>query len=214
MFRNGGYKQANLALVIITFILGVWAYGKLPEEVASHWNASGEADGYYSKLWGTFLFPAMTAFVYFIYLLIPKIAIKKESLESFRNNFDRFFSALFAFLIYMFAMTLWWNINGEFNFNRFLSVGFAFLVWEASVLIGSAKRNWFVGVRTPWTLSSEKVWNETHKLAARLFRYATFITLLGAVWPQYFVWLVLVSVLTASLIPVVYSYFKYKEIKK
>jgi len=208
------FKRVSLFFVLASLGLGVWAYGELPESVASHWNGSGEADGYMSKFWGAFLFPLITILVYLLYLLIPKIAIRKKNLEAFIRNFDRFFMVMLAFTIYMFGMTLWWNINGEFNFNRYLSIGFVPLVWEVGILVGSAKRNWFVGIRTPWTLSSDRVWKATHQLAAKLFKIATVVALLGVFFSDYTLWFLLTSLLGASLIPVVFSYFAYKQLDK
>jgi uncharacterized membrane protein len=77
-----------------------------------------------------------------------------------------------------------------------------------------AKKNWFVGIRTPWTLSSENVWEKTHKIGAKLFKAAGITALLGVLAPAYSFFFILGPILAASLYLVLYSYLEYRKEKK
>ena len=82
------------------------------------------------------------------------------------------------------------------------------------VLIEKSKRNWFVGIRTPWTLSSDRVWEKTHKIGGKLFKIAGAIVIIGMFFPDYLTWFILVPILIAAIFPVIYSYFEYRRITK
>lgn len=201
-------------LVLASFAIGVWVYPKLPEQVASHWNSAGEVDGYMSKFWGAFLMPVVNLAIFGLYLLIPRIEIKKKNLEAFRESFDIFFLVLMFFMIYIYAMTVWWNVYGGFDIARWILPGFAGMIWYSGVLISKSRRNWFVGIRTPWTLSSDKVWKDTHDLGARLFKIAAGVSIFAMLVPNQAYIIVIVAILLAAFIPIVYSYFAYKRLEE
>ena len=78
----------------------------------------------------------------------------------------------------------------------------------------TAKRNWFIGIRTPWTLSNDKVWDKTHQLGSKLFMASGIISLLGLFKSKCLIWFLLVPVLLSTLILFVYSYLEWKKLKK
>ena len=92
-----------------------------------------------------------------------------------------------------------------------LSPAFAILFYYCGVLIEHSKRNWFIGIRTPWTMSSEKVWDKTHARGGKLFKIAGFIALLGIILPEQAIFLFLGAVLVFVAYLFVYSYVEYKK---
>jgi uncharacterized membrane protein len=88
---------------------------------------------------------------------------------------------------------------------------FSVLFYYAGVLTENAKQNWFIGIRTPWTLSSEAVWNKTHKLGGKLFKLAALIGLLGLLVPDYAIWMVIIPVLLVAAYTMVYSYVEFQK---
>lgn len=72
-------------------------------------------------------------------------------------------------------------------------------------------QNWFIGIRTPWTLSSERVWDKTHKIGAKLFKVSDLIAFLGLIAPDYGLFFVFVPVILAAAYLIVYSYFEYQK---
>ena len=203
------------AIIIITFITSIYLYPEMPEQMASHWNSKGEVDSYMSKFWGLFLMPIISLGIFLLLIFIPKIDPLKKNIEKFRKYYDGFMTFLIIFLLYIYTLTILWNMGIIFNMTTAILPVVAILIYFSGILIEHSKRNWFIGIRTPWTISNEKVWNKTHKLGSKLFKIAAIIILIGTFIPKYTFALLLISVLIAAIYPIVYSYFEYKkEMKK
>ena len=203
------------AIIIITFITSIYLYPEMPEQMASHWNSKGEVDSYMSKFWGLFLMPIISLGIFLLLIFIPKIDPLKKNIEKFRKYYDGFMTFLIIFLLYIYILTILWNMGIIFNMTTAILPVVAILIYFSGILIEHSKRNWFIGIRTPWTISNEKVWNKTHKLGSKLFKIAAIIILIGTFIPKYAFALLLISVLIAAIYPIVYSYFEYKkEMKK
>ncbi len=201
-----------LLLVIAAFVVGYFLYPQLPEKMASHWNARGEVDGYISRFWGAFLMPIIALVMLLVFLIIPRIDPKKENIEKFRNYFDGFIILLILFLFYIYALTILWSFDYRFDMGQALAPAFAILFYYAGILISKAKRNWFIGIRTPWTMTNDMVWDKTHKLGAILFKVSGAICLFGLLLPVYAFWFVLAPVILFSIYLIVYSYLEYRKI--
>ncbi len=96
-----------------------------------------------------------------------------------------FFIALNVFFLYVYGLTLAWNLGNHFNLKQFLIPALALLIACIGVVLLNSKPNWFIGIRTPWTLSSETNWEKTHKLGAVLFELSALIMLLGVVFHEH-----------------------------
>ncbi len=203
-----------LGIVILSFILGVIMYDRMPEQMASHWNIRNEVNGFMSRFWGLFFAPILLLGLFVLVLLIPRIDPLKRNIETFRTHFQRFIMLLFLFLLYLYIVTIAWNLGHRFVMIRFLAPGFALLFFFCGILLERTKRNWFVGIRTPWTLSSDRVWDGTHRLGGRLFKIAGVLCLGGAAFPRYALYFVLVPVLFAAACAAVYSYREYQKESK
>jgi uncharacterized membrane protein len=199
---------------MISFIIGISFYSLLPDKVASHWNAKGEVDGYMSKFGGLFLMPVISLVLLLLFIIIPKIDPLKHNIEKFRKYFDGFIVLMMLFLFYLYILTILWNIGVRFNFVHLLVPIFSIFFYYCGILIQKAQRNWFIGIRTPWTLSNEQVWNKTHKIGGILFKIAGIISLIGILLPEYALFFVICPVILASLFPVIYSYFAYQKLTK
>jgi len=204
----------SLLIIMISFIIGISFYSLLPDKVASHWNAKGEVDGYMSKFGGLFLMPIISLVLLLLFIIIPKIDPLKHNIEKFRKYFNGFIVLMMLFLFYLYILTILWNIGVRFNFVHLLVPIFSIFFYYCGILIQKAQRNWFIGIRTPWTLSNEQVWNKTHKIGGILFKIAGIISLIGILLPEYALFFVICPVIIASLFPVIYSYFAYQKLTK
>lgn len=198
-------------IIIIPIAYLVYIWGSLPETVPIHFNASGEADGWGSKNTLIWLPLAMTIGTYLLMLIIPKIDPKK-TLDQMGNKYDliKFFMVLFmsilsCFIIYS-AKT--GSIGSEGNWIFVLS---GTMVAVLGNYFQSIKPNYFIGIRTPWTLESEKVWKKTHRLAGRLWvpvgillAFLPFVLNKGVYMTVFFILLTVIV-----LIPLVYSYTEF-----
>lgn len=206
---------AITGLVLLSFILSIYFYPQVPEKMATHWNSQGEVDGYMSKLWGLFFMPLVITGIVIMFLIIPKIDPKKENIAKFRKYYDRFIVILILFMIAVHLQILLWNAGIKISPNSVLPLGIGLLFYYIGILTENAERNWFIGIRTPWTLSSDRVWKKTNHIGGKLFKIAGMAAILGAFFPEYAIYFILVPIMVIAGLTVVYSYIEYqKEIKE
>ena len=200
-----------LGIILLSFIIGIYFYPQMPEKMASHWNAQGRVDGYMSKFWGLFLIPFVLVGLTLLFLAIPKIDPLKANIEKFRKYYDGFIILFFIFMLSIHFQVILWNLGIKINPNAIFPVGIGILFFYISILCENAKRNWFVGIRTPWTLSNEKVWEKTHKIGGKLFKVAGVIAFVGIFFQSYALFFVLVPVISVAIYTIIYSYFEYQK---
>jgi len=201
----------SFILVLIATLVGLALYAQLPDPMPSHWNAAGQVDGYMSKFWGIFLLPLMTAGITLLLIAIPSIDPLKANIEQFRRLYNAFIVVFVAYMLYVYALTLGAALGYQFNMTYMLLPAMGVLFIGISYMLKNAKRNFFIGIRTPWTLSSDTVWDETHKLGAKTFLAGGVIVIISAFLGESGVWLMMIGLLGAGLIPVVYSYILWRR---
>jgi len=206
-------KSSIIILLIISasFVIAIYLYPRMPDEMASHWNFKGEVDDYLPKFWGLFLMPIISLGLFLLFLLIPKIDPLKANIEKFRKYFDGFMVLMMVFLFYIYLLSIIWNLGKRFDMGQMMVPALGILFYYCGILVENAKRNWFIGIRTPWTLSNEKVWERTHKIGGKLFKIAGLIAFLGILFPNYVFYFILVPVLLATFYTITYSYFEYQK---
>lgn len=204
---------AVILIIVLSFLIGIFSYKFLPEKIASHWNPGGEVDGYAGKFLGIFLIPIISIFLYLFFLLIPKIDPLKKNIEKFREYYDYLILIIFFFLFYVFLLTILANFGYQFNMTKILIPAIGLLFIYIGFILNKFKRNWFIGIRTPWTLSSEHVWKNTHELGSKLFKISGVVIIAGVFFQDNLVWFILIPVGVTVLWLVVYSYLEYRKIK-
>jgi uncharacterized membrane protein len=201
-------------LILIGVIAGALLYNRLPDPVASHWNERGVVDGYMARFWGVWMMPLVATGMFLLFLLIPLIDPLKANIATFREYFNTFIVLFVVFLLYMHSLTLVWNLGYRFDMGGAMLPALGLFFIYAGVLIGKAKRNWFIGIRTPWTLSSDTVWAETHRIGAKLFMASGILALVGAFFGAYAIWFVMLPLIGSSIFLVVYSYVLFQRENK
>jgi uncharacterized membrane protein len=202
---------AIAGVLALTFAIAFAAYPSVPDPMATHWGFSGQVNGYLPKIWGLFVFPGISVALSLLFLAIPRIDPLRANIAKFRATYDHFVIVILIFLLYVFLLTITWNLGLRFNIGQLLSPAFGVLLYACGILVGRARQNWFIGIRTPWTLSSEKVWDRTHALGGKLFRIAAVLALPGALIPSLAFIFILGPVLVISVYLVVYSYLEYRK---
>ncbi|MBI5884551.1 SdpI family protein [archaeon] len=146
-----------------------------------------------------------------LFKAIPRIDPLRKNIEKFRNYFDWFNALILLFLLYIHLLVIAWNLGYKFDFIALMAPALGALFYFTGVMLKHAKRNWFIGLRTPWTLSSDKVWDKTHAKAGKLFKLAGIIALFGAVFKEYALYLLLVPVIAFSAYLMIYSWLEFKK---
>jgi len=200
-----------LGIILLSLIISIYFYPQMPEKMASHWNAQGQVDGYMSKFWGLFLIPFILVGLALLFVTIPRIDPLKANIEKFRKCYDGF---IILFLVFMFSIhfqVILWNLGIKISPIVIVPIGIGILFFYIGILCENAKRNWFIGIRTPWTLSSERVWEKTHKIGGKLFKIAGAIAFVGVFFQSYALFFILVPVISVALYTIIYSYVEYQK---
>lgn len=202
-----------LLLIAVAVIAGVLLWDQLPEQMASHWNTNDQVDGYMSKFWGVFLMPLVVLGMLVLFIALPGMDPLKANIAEFRGAFNLFIVLITVFMLYIHGLTLVWNLgNQDFKISSamlpFLGVVFIFIGY----LLKQAKRNFFIGIRTPWTLSSDHVWNKTHQLGSVLFIASGALAIIGSFFGGMTAfWLFFVPLMGSTLFLMIYSYVIYRS---
>jgi uncharacterized membrane protein len=202
----------NLGLVVLSFALARGFYGRLPASIPIHWDGRGDVSGFAPKQWGAFLMPAAMACTYLLLTVIPRISPRGFGVESFRRVYQIFETAILAFLLLVTVLILSAGAGAKIPMDRAIYAGVGLLFVVLGNFMGKITKNFFVGIRTPWTLASDEVWLRTHRLGGRLFVVAGVGLLAcgllgGGPIP------LLAAVAIAGGIPVIYSYLLYRRIE-
>ncbi len=202
----------TIVLLAVFLVVGLAAWKFLPDPMASHWNVNDQVDNTMPKFWGVFLMPILAVGMFVLFLVIPHIDPLKANIAQFREAFNLFIVLILLFLGYIWILSIAWNL-GYTNFRMSsamlpaLGILFLFIGW----LFRRAKRNFFIGIRTPWTLSSETVWDKTHQLGSILFMISGILALIGSLFGKNAIWFVMLPLLGSALFLVVYSYVLYQR---
>ena len=171
-------------------------------------------DGYMSKIWGLFLVPLIMTGIVALFAVLPRIDPYKKNYEKFRDYYEGFILVFVLFMLAIQVQIILWSLGYQISPNITFPLLIGMLFIYLGFLLGHAEQNWFVGIRTPWTLSSKTVWKKTHEIGGKLFIIAGIISCVGIVAGAYALWFVLVPILAVAVFTVVYSYIEYqKEMK-
>ena len=207
-------EKVVLLVTIACFAMAAWAYPQLPPVIASHWDAQGAVNGFMPS-WSVFMLPSVLLLVLIFLTLIPRVEPRHGAIEAFRKDFDAFFIILSLVIGLLFVqLSILWNFGHPLSPLATMPIALAAIFYQVGVMMGDAKRNYFVGVRTPWTLASDRVWHKTHAIAGKLFKVAAIIALFGLLFPKISFWLAIGPMLAAVVFLFVYSYVEFSRGEK
>lgn len=200
-------------IIILSLLVGIYFSPQMNDRVASHWNSKGEVDGYLSKTTSIILIPIIMLILYFAFTIIPKIDPLKKNILSFQKEFNNFIIIFFLFLFYIHLLTILYNIGIIFNLSKFMLPALGILFYRMGILISRSKRNWFIGIKTPWTLSNDFVWDRTHRISGNLFKISGIIIILSIFLFKYAFLILLILIVFTLIFVYAYSYYLYKNRK-
>ncbi|BAL80477.1 SdpI family protein [Caldisericum exile] len=206
--------SAILILVIIFVVLMLVFYPKLPLTLATHFDEKGNPNGFMSKfefyafsILETILLPLLLVF-------IIRIDPLRKNIEQFKDIYYEFILLFVVFLGVINFQTILYNVGLKLSINVTVSVLSGILFYAIGILLEHTKRNWFIGIRTPWTLSSDLVWAKTHIVGAKVFKICGVLALIGAFFKNYSIYFIIVPIIISSVYLIVYSYLEYSKENK
>jgi uncharacterized membrane protein len=202
-----------LVLIIGATIAGLLVWNQLPDQMASHWNLNDQVDDYMPKFWGVFMIPLVTLGMFVLFLVIPNIDPLKANIAQFRGTFNLFITFIIGFMVYIYALTLRWNLDyTNLGIGKAMLPAMGILFFIIGFVLRKAKRNFFIGIRTPWTLSSDHVWEKTHRLGATLFMISGVLAVIGGFFGGMVAFgSIIIPILGVTVFLVVYSYVLYQQ---
>ena len=202
----------GLLVLAASLAFGLWAWGRLPAEVATHWNLSGEPDGWSSRTTGVLLTPGIGLGLALLLTVFPRIDPRRESYALHGPTYWTVANASLVFLGAVHAAMIGYNLGWPLRMDMLVGVGAGALFILLGNLMTRMRPNWFMGIRTPWTLSSEQVWRKTHRVGGYGFVAAGVVmAAAGLLRSGAFAVIALVTVGAAAIVPIVYSYFAWRD---
>ena len=204
-------RVAIALVLILTAVMTLVAYPMMPDAVASHWNAAGDLNGTMPKFWGLILIPLLMYGFCALLVVVPRIDPLRNNYQKFQDYYEGFILVFAAFFFFVQLQIILWGLGIHLSPNLTMPVMIGILFIYIGFLIGHAEPNWFVGIRTPWTLSSDSVWKKTHQRGATLFKLAGVVSMIGILAGMYAWLFILIPAIAVALYTVVYSYILFTK---
>ena len=205
-------KLVPPVLILAAIALSVAVWSRLPERMPVHWDLHGTVNGYGSRAHGAFLMPGVMLVIWLLMRFLPRIDPRRANYAKFADTYDLLVNSLVALFAVMHVAlvgaALGWPISMERVAPALIGLQFIIL----GNVLPRARPNWWFGIRTPWTLSNDRVWTRTHRVGGYLLAGAGLVLLVGAVRPGALSFaLGVAAVIAAGFGSLVYSYFAWKQ---
>lgn len=205
-------KWIPVVIVLIAVAASAFMYPQLPERIPTHWNSAGEINGYSSRFWGAWMMPLILAGTWLLMRALPHIDPRRDNYAKFAGAYEAIIIAVMLLLLGVHLLVLESAIGRAVSLDRAIPAGVGLLFIVIGAVLPRVHPNWFVGIRTPWTLSSNLSWERTHKVGGYLFIAVGAITVLTAMIAPTLTFRVLFS---AALVMVIflfaYSYSVWRD---
>lgn len=203
-------------LILATLIAGFIIYPSLPDRVPSHWNIHGEVDGYSSGFWGAFGIPLLAAGIYLMMVVLPGLDPRKENYVRFKGAYRAIKLVLVLFLTMLYVIIVMSALGYSIPVSRFVTSAVGLLFIVLGNFMGQLRHNYFVGIKTPWTLASEEVWRKTHRLSSKVWVIAGVAMALAGLLAggDKAALIIGASIAVTLIIPVGYSYLAFRQLNE
>jgi uncharacterized membrane protein len=204
-----------LAFILLMFAIAFFVYPSLPEKIPTHWNAQGQVDGY-SGRGGIFIIPIMFLVLIILFFILPMMEVFSENMLKIYKYYYAFKIVFSVFFLVLFIATLLPNFGYDINVAQVVIVMISILFISIGAILPKLKRNYIFGIRTGWTLSSDKVWDQTHRLGGVLFIVMGVLTIISLFIfnIESTIYTFLALIILGSIYLVFYSYYLYAKENK
>jgi uncharacterized membrane protein len=204
----------QMLILIVPFVFVVLFWSKFPDKIPTEWNLRGEVEGYSSKASGLLLLPVLNLVVCGLFFVLPKIDPRKKNYSLFRGPYKAIRLLITVFIASVFFVLALVGLGYELNVSSLSYYGVILLFLVMGNYIGNVRPNWFLGIRTPWTLDNPDVWRKTHRMAGRLWVISSMLMLLLGIVVRGRLFVVLFFgyiIGLVALIPAAYSYLLFRK---
>lgn len=207
-------KKHVLPLTLIGLLVIAWiiAFPKLPDQVPIHWNINGEADGFATPFNAMLSTLGIMVLLYVTMMFLPKVDPRKANYKYFTKSYNIMLNVILGVLFIINIMMLLNAVGYEVPIGSIgpIVVGIIFMV--LGNYMPQVRSNFFIGIRTPWTLSSDEVWRKTHRAAARIFFFGGLIIMATIFLPAFWKEAIFIAIIAVTVIaPYLYSYLLFRK---
>ena len=202
----------------LLIVAGMAAYSllvlpALPAEIPIHWNLAGEPDNTMSKALGAFLMVFVGIGVWLLFAGLPRIDPRRGHYADFKESYWLLCNLVLLFLAAAHVLVLGLGLGWDVDPVQAMLIGLGLLFVGIGPLLPRFSPNWWTGIRTPWTLSSDAVWRRTHRVGGYTCASAGLL-IMAAGFPSHpmRLWVSALVFLAMTMIPVAYSYFIWRDL--
>lgn len=212
--KNKYYIIIQIVLIALMYAFGILMFNNLADVIPVHWNFVGEPDNFINKSIVVYLFPLFLVALNVMFYFLPKIDPNKKKYKDFSFAWNVMKLAITVFFAYIYLVSLYAAYDSTVNVSSLVVGGIGVLFMLIGNYMGKIRQNYFIGIKTPWTLSNEEVWNKTHRLGGWVFLISGILFILGALFNQFLLAITIFVVIFILVVPILYSYIIFKRLKK
>jgi len=202
----------GLVIAAVAAGVSIWAYPQLPPTVATHWNLRGTADGFSSRAVAISIIPVVILLMTGLFNVLPRLDPRHENYSRFIGTYWLIANAVIVFMLVAHGMIIATGLGYSVRIDRLMPIGVGVLFIVLGNYLTRVEPNWFVGIRTPWTLSSDTVWRKTHRTGGWLMVIGGLVVAASAFLPHgAFLPLFITAIVIMAVIPIVQSYVLWKR---
>jgi uncharacterized membrane protein len=202
----------GLVVAALAVAISIWAYPGLSPSVATHWSLRGEPDGFSSRAVAVSIMPAVMIAMTVLFNVLPRVDPRRENYAKFLGTYWLIANAVILFLLVAHGLIIVTGLGYSVKIDRLMPIGVGLLFVLLGNYLTRVEPNWFVGIRTPWTLSSDTVWRKTHRTGGFVMVIGGLVLAAGALLPHSALLpLFVVTIVVMPLIPIVQSYVLWKR---
>jgi len=202
----------GLVIAVVAIAISIWAYSSLPPTVATHWNLRGTPDGFSSRFVAVAIGPLVIVGIALLFNVLPKVDPRRENYARFLSTYWLFANAVIVFMLIVHGIVIATGLGYSVRIDRLMPLFIGLLFVVIGNYLTRVEPNWFVGIRTPWTLSSDTVWRKTHRTSGWLMVIGGLALAAGAFLPHgVLLPLLIATIVVVVVIPIVQSYILWKR---
>lgn len=204
----------TVALLLIYYGICASLYPSLPDKLPVHWGINGEVNRYADKVVVDLIMPLLPLVIYLFMTVVPKIDPRRENYYKFGSSYQKIRLAIVAILVCFNTIPLLIGLGYRIDVSLVSRIIIPILSIVLGNYMGKIRYNYFTGIRTPWTLSNETVWNKTHRLTGKLMVIGGFISLVGLITPSKVGFIIVIAgIVVPTIIGSIYSYIIYTKLR-
>lgn len=202
-----------LLIVLAGFVIGAVFYPRLPAVVPTHWNGAGDPNGYGPKFVAAFLPPVINLAIYAAFILAPRIDPSGRNYYKFGGSYQLIKVVVMTLIFVIHTSALFAAVGAGLNLRVVTRIGLSLLFIIFGNVMTRFRHNYFVGIKTPWTLASEEVWRRTHRMAGPIWVIGGIVNLVFSFFTgAYYSRFLIAVIIVIAGVPIVYSYIIYKKL--